>query len=269
VTKLFDAPTRIEAWLDAAEYLLEVRTDLNVILSISSPSSDGPMSRESTARVDEFLTGEGEYPLYTVAETIFPGWEYRRRGLDGVFTIYPEEEYPKFIKRNPNGWGTYAYRLVRRTRADGTTMNPLEHLISKMRTEIAARGTKKSCYEVGIAEGEYDVPLYNTVDDNSRHMGGPCLSHLSFKVYEGHIHLTAFYRSHCYRYKALGNLLGLARLQACVAQEVGQPMGSLVVHSSYAFMTGAKGRAMDLINGLRRMRADMEEQQDGLAEQVR
>ena len=38
------------------------------------------------------------------------------------------------------------------------------------------------------------------------------------------------------------NLLGLARLQACVAHEVGVPTGSLVVHSTYAYLDLTKGR---------------------------
>ena len=48
--------------------------------------------------------------MYTVSETIFPGAEYRRRGLHGVFDFYPEEVYPA-IKKHPSiRWGTYAYR---------------------------------------------------------------------------------------------------------------------------------------------------------------
>jgi hypothetical protein len=71
-------------------------------------------------------------------------------------------------------------------------------------------------------------------------MGGPCLSHLSFKYSAGAVHLTALYRSHEYRYKTLGNLLGLARLQGCVAQEVGAAIGTLVVHSTYAWLAPSK-----------------------------
>ena len=56
------------------------------------------------------------------------------------------------------------------------------------------------------------------------------------------MHLTAIYRSHDYRYKALGNLLGLARLQACVANEVGVQLGTLVVHSIYAYLETGRGR---------------------------
>ena len=120
-----------------------------------------------------------------------------------------------------------------------------------MRSEVAKTAAKASCYELGVTEGEYDLPLYNTTQDGARRMGGPCLSHLSFKLFEGAVHLTALYRSHDYRYKVPGNLLGLARLQACVAREVGPEIGCMVVHSSYAYLRGPKPRMRTLLRELR------------------
>lgn len=243
MTMVISAPTRIEAWLQACEHLLQAAHDLNVILSIESPGSDGAASRPTRARIDSFYASEGVDPLHTVAETIFPGWEYRHRGLRGVFDMYPTE-YEVLKRGEPQRWGTYAHRLLHRRAARGEAVNPLSKLIEKMKNERQQRrrGPLRACYEVGIAEGEYDLPLYNTVDDQGRRRGLPCLSHLSFKLYDGSVHLTALYRSHDYRYKVPGNLLGLARLQACVAKEVGVPIGTLVVHSTYAYVDPAKGK---------------------------
>ncbi|MFN0008314.1 MAG: hypothetical protein ACKVXR_10425 [Planctomycetota bacterium] len=244
MTTIISAPTRIEAWLQASEHLLEVEHDLNVILSIDSPGSDGAAARSAGTRINAFHKAEGADPLHTVAETIFPGWEYRHRGLRGMFDMYAKE-YDVLKRGEPHRWGTYAHRLINRNTATGESVNPLGALIEKMRSEHQQkrRGTYRACYELGIAEGEYDLPLYNTVDDQGRRRGLPCLSHVSFKLYNGSVHLTAIYRSHDYRYKVPGNLLGLARLQACVAQEVGVPIGTLVVHSTYAYVDLAKGRA--------------------------
>ena len=112
--------------------------------------------------------------------------------------------YPS-IKKHPSiRWGTYAHRLVHRNGADGKQINPLKQMIDKMKNELAAPRPKKSCYELGIAEGEYDLPLYSPVQDGTRRMGGPCLSHLSFKLFDGAVHLTALYRSHDYGYKVPG-----------------------------------------------------------------
>ena len=250
MVKLIEADTRLDAWMEGVEFLLENGPSINLILAIGSPTGNGSLS-VADRRIDKFLQDERQLPMHTVAETIFPGWQYRKRGLKGVFEIYPNEEYPLIEKHRSISWGTYAYRLVRRRDAHGDLMNPLEQMIDKMKKEIAIKGSKKSCYELGITEGEYDLPLYNTAKDGTRHMGGPCLSHLSFKLIDGAIHLTALYRSHDYRYKVPGNLLGLARLQACVARETDQDVGSLVVHSSYAFLNGSKTRIRHLLQEIR------------------
>lgn len=243
MTTLFVAPTRLEAWLEASSYLLRVGPALNVILCISSPHTEGTAGVKARALVNAFCSSEGSAPLHTVAETIFPGWEYRHRGLRGIYETYGIA-YDEMKRSAPQSWGTYAHRLVSRRAGDGTVVNPLRDLIAKMKSELGQtnRGAYRSCYELGIAEGEYDVPLYNTVDDRRRRRNLPCLSHLSFKLFNDGLHLTAIYRSHDYRYKALGNLLGLARLQACVAHEVGMPVGSLVVHSTYAFVDLERGK---------------------------
>jgi len=105
------------------------------------------------------------------------------------------------------------------------------------------RGSYKSCYELGVAEGEYDVRF--TTSSTIRIVGAVARACLTYPLscLNGCVHLTAIYRSHDYRYKVLGNMLGLARLQACVAEQVGAPIGTLVVHSTYAFVDLQHGKA--------------------------
>lgn len=246
MAKLIETDTRLNAWLMAVDHLLNHGPMLNLILAIESPAAGG-----SDSAVDDFLASKGQFSMHTVAETIFPGFEYRRRGLRGVLDFYPEKVYPAIEKHRAIHWGTYAYRLVRRRDTSGSHINPLKQLIEKMKSEIKTPGPKKSCYELGVAEGEYDMPLYSPSQDGARRMGGPCLSHLSFKLFQKAVHLTALYRSHDYSYKAQGNLLGLARLQGCVAHEVGRSIGSLTVHSSYAYLNGSKFAIRELLNKLR------------------
>lgn len=271
--ELIRSATRLEAWLQAVDLLLKNRSKsnpngsvLNLILYIESPGSDGPKGLAAIDRVDQFLLNEAEYTTHTVAETIFPGWAYQAHGLDGVFNKYPEE-YERLKGLKEITWGTYAHRLVRRADGAGEEVNPLERMITKMKSELGkGRGTMKSCYELGVAEGEYDLPLYGTVRDQNRRRGGPCLSHLSFKLFDGSLHLTAMYRSHDYRRKVIGNLLGLARLQACVAREIGQPMGTMVVHSTYATLEGSEGSIEQLIEDLRPLAVQREEAPDVVAQ---
>lgn len=137
-------------------------------------------------------------------------------------------------------------------------------MIDKMNNERVSIGTKISCYELGVAEGEYDVPLYFPVEDGSRRRGGPCLSHLSFKLFSGAVHLTALYRSHDYTYKLPGNLLGLARLQACVARETEQCIGALVVHSTYAYLSGKKSELRKLIHDIQSLARKVDESDVGI-----
>ncbi len=227
---------------------------MDVILSVSAPASDGGVTRAANDRLNRFYASEEQAPLHTIAETIFPGWEYQRRGLRGVYELYPDE-YDVMKRGEPQSWGTYAIRLVRRRSGDGSVVNPLDVMINKMRDEIqpGPGGTKTACYEIGVTQGEYDLPLYNTVADRNRRLGLPCLSHLSFKLWKGSVHLTAVYRSHDYRYKVPGNLLGLARLQACVSKEVDVGIGSLVVHSTYAWVDHRRGKGAltELVSDLR------------------
>ena len=257
MVKLIQTAAWLDAWVEAAEFLLTNSPTLNLVLAIEEPGRRGyPAAAER--RLDEFFVREEQLPIHSVAETIFPGFEYCRWGLRGVYEVYPDETFPA-IKPHPKiSWGTYAYRLVRRQTANDQTINPLEQMIEKMKSELRTKGPKKSCYELGVAEGEYDLPLYNVAKDGKRRRGGPCLSHLSFKLFGGAIHLTALYRSHDYRYKVPGNLLGLARLQYCVARETGQEMGTLVVHSSYAFLGGSKTRVQALLSDLQTMRHQSE-----------
>jgi len=228
------APTREEAWLAAMEYLInqDGMTDLNVVLEVQSPITASSLSRKIKRDFNQLLVDADMYSLHTVAETIFPGEEYRRYGLEGVFEIYPEQVYPILQKQKSNDRGTYAHRLVRGINSKKEICNPLEKVINRMKSEIQYKSTKKAAYEISLDDVD-SIPVDR--NDNS-YMGFPCLSHLSFKLmkHENKVHLTAMYRKHHYVQKALGNLLGLARLLDFVAREVGVEVGTLVCHSTFA-----------------------------------
>lgn len=137
MAKLIETDTRLDAWMQAADHLLDHGPMLNLILEIDSPPSGG-----GEDAIDRFLIGENELPTDTIAETIFPAVEYSRRGLRGVLDFYPEEVHPAIRKHQPGHWGTYIYRLVRRSDASGGRINPLKQLIDKMKSEIKNRGQR-------------------------------------------------------------------------------------------------------------------------------
>lgn len=243
--QVFRASTRLEAWVAAVEYLLgqKGKFDLNVVLDIEQPTVATPKDRALSARLDEHYRERDMYPIHTVAETIFPGWQYRRNGLDGVFRQYIDE-YQLMKPGTPDSWGTYAHRLVRREGKDGKPINPLENLITKMRAqhEREQGGKFRSFYEISAVDVAQDIPLLDSGKDTIKPRRMPCMSHLSFKLVAGQVHLTAMFRYHDYRFKVPGNLLGLARLQACVAQEVGAVTGELTVVSTFASIDATAGQ---------------------------
>lgn len=232
----YSAPTREEAWFAAMEYLYvkedRDRSDINVILEVQKPSVATELSRKIKNDFNQLLVDHGQYSIHTVAETIFPGAEYRRHGPEGVFEVYPSEVYPIIRKESANERGTYAYRLLRGKNSKGEDCRPLENCINRMKQEMTNSGTKRAIYEISVDEVD-SIPVYR---NDNLYMGFPCLSHLSFKLMknENKVHLTALYRSHYYVIKALGNLLGLARLLDFVAREVGVEVGTLVCHSTFA-----------------------------------
>ncbi len=232
--KLIPTTTLAEAWLSAAEHLLEQRewVDTTVVLHIEEPTRIGPEDRALAETLDAFLVAHDNQSNHTVAETIFPAYEYLRSGVDGVFKNYPEQIFPR-IKSHPGSrrWGTYAQRMLRRVDRDGKQYNPLENLIEKMRQ----KNPVKASYEIGLGV-ELDLATYDDDEDGMSRLGGPCLSLVSFKLIEKRVHLTGVYRSHYYIHRAYGNLLGLARLQAFVAEQVGASTGPLVCHSTMAML---------------------------------
>jgi hypothetical protein len=228
--------SRAETWFSAVQHLSTCSDweDYNLVLEIRDPMRRNALDQRIEEGVDEFLRGTGKFPLSTVAETIFPAGEYRRHGPKGVYETYPNDIYPK-IKRLPElRWGTYAHRLVRRD-APGGSVNPLKYCVEKIRRQLAGPSVKGACYELSLCDVALDLPLYDPVNDRKNHIGGPCLSHVSLKIMrDRRLALTALYRSHFYVQKALGNLLGLARLQAFVCEQTKLPPGPLVCMSTYA-----------------------------------
>ena len=227
----------IQAWLDGVELLLRQPGDtaFNIVLDIAAPIVIGEQERAVLTKVDRFLAGHGKNRLQTVANTIFPEALYQHYGADGVFRVYPDKVYP--VLKKDNRWGTYVHRMVRREDVAGNVVNPLEKVIAALKSESRIRSPKRSCYELGIAEPFTDISIADpTLSHAHVRIGGPCLSHLSFKLdpISGEVRLIAFYRSHYYIERTLGNLVGLARLLSFVAKEVGLAAGPLTCLSSYA-----------------------------------
>jgi hypothetical protein len=227
------ATTSVDAWVKAIGLLSSKpgRAVHNLILDIEEPFNMSVSDSKTIELVDRFLVAHGVDPTSTVAGTIFPLFHYLSRGAEGVFRYFPEKIYPKIH----SGWGTYAGRILRRTDKEGNSINPLEIIVNKLRSQLKLPGPLSRAYEINVTDPFLDIPIYQPSTDTNLTLRQPCLSHLSFKLIDrDKLMLTAFYRSHFYLQRALGNLLGLSQLQAFVAAETGLKVGELVCHSSFA-----------------------------------
>ncbi len=246
MAKLFQRPGLAAAWLDAAQYLASLPSmeDQNLILEISDPLSMTAEAKVVLGCVDQALSQNVPgLTISTVADTIFPLGVYLRHERPAF--------YEKFIslmsqRKVQGSWGTYALRMIKRTSGSGKNavqLNPLEILVQKLVHAHAGRKLKAH-YELGVVDVIEDVlpfhevgielPIYDPAKDARKPSGYPCLSHLSFKLIDEKIHLTAVYRSHYYGTRALGNLVGLTHLLWFVAKESNFDVGTLTCVSTHA-----------------------------------
>lgn len=259
---LFDTYERIvPTWLAAARHLqIAGGTGRNLVLEVRRPGVIRRSELTIVRRVDSQIVARGKgLSIETVAGTIFPQGLYDRRQRPEFY-----QEYWRLLDRakKPGTWGQYFERMTRRKTPDGASVNPLEDVIGKLsRAVTSGSPIYQSTYELSPSDPAQDINLfegdgaelatYDPVRDRNRPYGGPCLSHLSFKISDRHLlDLTAIYRSHHYCERALGNLIGLARLQKYVADQAALDQGTLTCISTHAELDlpswggATKGRAL-------------------------
>ncbi len=219
--------TCAQAWLAACHTLLNQtgHETYNVVLDVAEPTNFSTDDAKIVVAVDQFLQEHKENPVATVANTIFPWDLYQRYGSPDFYDAY-KRAFARFTTSKK--WGRYFERMITLPSQSGDVVNPLEDLVSRVRQQVGSKRTFRSIYELN---------LYDPIADIKRNRGRQCLSFLSFKVdRERGLLLTAIYRNHHYVARLLGNLIGLARLQAFVAKEGGTIVGSLTCISTHAVL---------------------------------
>lgn len=236
----------VPTWLAAAKYLLaNGRRARNLVLEIDHPRLLVTEDERAIKAVDAARRQHCDLSVLTVAGTIFPQGLYRRHGAKGL-----DARYLKIMARakKKGTWGTYAMRMMeRRGRKPGTTFNPLDQVIFKLRrASVQGDGNAyESVYEMGVhvaedLDGEpmlaaCELPTFDSALDGGKVSNMPCLSHLTFKLTDAKsVDLTAIYRSHYYAQRALGNLIGLTHLLTYVATQAGIEVGRLTCISTDA-----------------------------------
>lgn len=239
--------TLTDSWLADLEHLHNHdEEELNLITTIINPDPERVDARV-VMELDDLLLRKRKQRVGTVANTIFPaaylrGCRNRQQFYNRYLSLLP-----RLRKLKGNSNGTYFGRLIEYpASADvrrGETMNQIEGIIQKLRTQLRGPGPKRFAYQAQVfVPGRDDTSL----------MGFPCLSFVSFQLDRGRLCLTAVYRNQYYFERALGNFVGLARLQRFVADAVELELGSLTVHACHAEIDGlGKREAEQLIRSCR------------------
>ena len=223
-------------WLSAVWHLLQCGGDcFNLITEIENPTVEHAGIRQL---VDGFLEAMGKKSIDEVANTIFPESLYFPTiGRDSLYQNY-EIAWPLIGLFPANKSGTYFYRMIHWGNPE-TPMNQLESTIYKLKEAQTWRKAYRSRYEVSI---------YQPETDGRNLMAFPCLSHLSFKLYSGRLHLTAVYRNQFYIERAYGNFIGLGRLMEFVARESEIMIGPLTCIATHAELDCTRKAVSSLVD---------------------
>lgn len=256
-------PTLAEAWVETLRAVHDAGgTATNVLTTVSTPTLeqhtafrevyDGHIYRHARRR-NEIYTAE------TVASTIFPSALYRRPegkwavGDSDRFEAAEDALYTRYLKNYPilkrtaraNQRGTYFGRLVCWDSGKGEPINQLKVRIAALREAQRRQRPIRtwnafdfSLGDEGLVTPEETPPgmqMYQPGDHGTLSQRGfPCMVHVDLSLVRGRINLTGIYRHQYVITKGYGNLLGLARLQAFIAQQSGFEVGELSVLGTYS-----------------------------------
>jgi hypothetical protein len=254
------ARTISEGWLAAAQVATQAPLGraLHLMISIEQP---GAPEAGLVCMLDAMLQRKQAQGVSTVASTLFPANMYADTGLVWHPDISEHdqerldlaaqdlyEEYcialPMLCTANGNAHGTYFGRLVSWPGKDSGGYNQLAVRIRQLRDQ---RRQERSLFnaadlvldgpaEQAVEDGSFvdatsrTLQIYHSHDERVRAF--PCLVHIDISVVDHKLSLLAVYRHWHLITKALGNLIGLSRLQHFLAQQTGYEVGELMVHGT-------------------------------------
>lgn len=233
-------------WLGACRALHGLRGKVanHLVVRMTDPLPEDPAIRASA---DEFAVLADVQEINEVRNTIFPAalaadfpdpTELEREYLDDYEVI-----------RAWSRQGTYFGRICAYPHPDGSETPQLENLVAKLRD--SHDGTRWRAI--------YQLNIYAEHKDADKKRGNfPCMAHLGFQLggdpnRPEHLDCVALYRNQDMVLKGYGNYLGLAQLQAYVAQATGFVPGELIVIAGHATLelknAATRARLNELIAG--------------------
>jgi hypothetical protein len=207
--------------------------------------------------VDAFLAAQGKRDTENVAWTIFPQryWEMAGKDRTLFFEIFIDafQRVQAFNPRN-NKRGSYFQRMID-LNGDGSGPNQLRWMLDQYRDHPAARRASK-----------FQATTFDPARDHSptAQLEFPCLQQVSFTFADDALHLNAFYATQQIARKAYGNYLGLSRLGAFMAHEMGLRFEQMNIFVGMAQMDVTKSDP-DLVAMMEIVRDHMNEPLSNLA----
>ncbi|WP_158853020.1 hypothetical protein [Saccharothrix deserti] len=233
----------------------------NVMTTVRDPlASEDPIIR---AAIDSVLApgkraGVTIQEVDTVAGTIFPQDLYISPDFAWSPDLDPDREaeldtaandlygaysdmLPLLCTASGNQRGTYFGRMISWPGKKPGGLNQLALRVQYLRAAHRAGYSSHNTSDITIGgqaetasmvEGDLGVQIYASTDRRLR--GFPCLVHIDLTLLDGELSMLAVYRHQYLVTKAYGNLLGLARLLAFLAQQTGFAIGELAVQATLA-----------------------------------
>lgn len=209
-----------------------------LMLTVRGFAPDGTAAEVPAIReaVDAFLVAQEKRDTENVAFTIFPQryWDMSGGDREAFYDLFIEsfQRIQTFNPRN-NKRGSYFQRLVD-FHGGGQGPNQLKWMIDEYLEHPKARRTSK--FQATTFDPERDYTSAGQLEF-------PCLQQVSFVSEDGALHLNAFYATQQIARKGYGNYLGLARLGAFVAGQIGLSFEQLNIFVGVAKMDVAKSDA--------------------------
>lgn len=233
-----------EGWLGAVRLLYGVPGEkvVHLVVRIADPLSEiDAIRKHARALIADWNASHSpEMPdVETTRNTIFPAhWATRTDGPQELAAYYRERYTKDGLLGFPgNSRGTYFGRVVSYPRGNAEPGDQLNETVRKLRQELAGNAPKSSRYEINI---------YSEAEDRSP-MSFPCLAHVSVHLHEGALHLQAIYRNESLIARGYGNYLGLAQLQAYIAEHAGVGVGELMITAGHAELGGRRGAVGEML----------------------
>lgn len=169
---------------------------------------------EIRTAVDTFLEAQEKRDTENVAWTIFPQryWEISGGDREAFFELFIEsfERVQDFNPRN-NRRGSYFQRLVD-LKGNGKGRNQLKWMLDQYHEHPQSR--RRSKFQATTFDPDRDY-------SSAGQLEFPCLQQVSFTFDDSFLHLNAFYATQQVARKGYGNYLGLSRLGAFMADQMG------------------------------------------------